>query len=426
MPGPLDGVTVIDFTEYVAGPYGSMMLADMGAEVIKVEPMQGDHWRRHQPIGPGESKYFFGVNRGKRSVAVNTETPEGRAVVDDLLRLADVVFLNYRPSAVARLKLDYEAVKAVNPGIIYCAINAFGKKGPYTDRPGFDILVQAIAGVMDFERKAERGVPTGIATFAPADTTSGMFAAFAIAAALYRRSITGEGECIDLSLFASALAVQYRPATSLEALDAETRNASVAAFNAARENGATYEDILAMRSGMGLNRAAALYYRVYQTADGMVCIACLNNRQRRHVRDELGMVDPAVDGSEFTPAAEYDAAEQETLTVAFEDGFRLRTTAEWLARLEELDVPAVPVLLTEEVLESETVLANDLLHRMPHPVAGEVVQPKSPIRMQNSEIGAGWHAPRLSDAARDVLLRAGYTEADMERLAAEGVLVLPA
>jgi crotonobetainyl-CoA:carnitine CoA-transferase CaiB-like acyl-CoA transferase len=425
LPGPLDGVTVIDFTEYVAGPFGSMMLADMGAEVIKVEPLQGDHWRRHQPIAPGESKYFFGVNRGKRSVAVNTETPEGRAVVDDLLRLADVVFLNYRPSAVARLKLDYESVKAVNPAVIYCCINAFGRSGPYTERPGFDILVQAITGVMDFERKAERGVPTGIATFAPADTTSGMFAAFAIASALYRRAITGEGECIDLSLVASALAVQYRPATSLEAFDAETRHASVAAFNAARENGATYEDILAMRAGMGLNRAQALYYRVYQTADGLVCIACLNNRQRRRVRDELGMQDSAVDGPEFRPPAEFDAEQQEALTVAFEDGFRQRTTAEWLARLEELDVPAVPVLLTEEVLESETVRANDLLHRMPHPIAGEVVQPKSPIRMQNSEIGAGWHAPRLSDAAHDVLHRAGYSAEDIEKLAAAGVVVLP-
>ena len=425
MPGPLDGVTVIDFTEYVAGPYGTMMLADMGAEVIKVEPMEGDHWRRHQPVAPYESRYFFGVNRGKKSVAVDTETTEGRAVVDDLLRLADVVVINYRISAIERLRLDYESVKAVNPSVIYCSITAFGKAGPYSSRPGFDVLVQAMSGIMDFERKVDRGVPVGIMTFAPADLSSGMFAAFAVASALYRRAMTGEGECIDLSLFASALAIQYRPTLSLEAVDREPRENTLAAIEAARENGMSYEDILALRTGMGLQRAAALYYRVYRTADGLVCIACLNNRQRRRVRDELGMEDPAIDGTAFTPPTEIDAGAQEELIQAFEAAFLERTTEEWLKRFEELDVPAVPVVMTEEVFESEQVKANDRLHRMQHPELGEIVQAKSPIEMRNTEVGAPWPAPKFSAHAREVFSRAGYDAARLEALAARGVLRLP-
>jgi crotonobetainyl-CoA:carnitine CoA-transferase CaiB-like acyl-CoA transferase len=425
MPGPLDGVTVIDFTEYVAGPYGTMMLADMGAEVIKIEPLEGDHWRRHQPVAENESRYFFGVNRGKKSVAVDAETPRGRAVVDDLLRLADVVVLNYRQSAIERLRLDYESVKAVNPAVIYCSITAFGKNGPYSSRPGFDLLVQAMSGIMDFERKVDRGVPIGITTFAPADLSSGMFSAFAIASALYRRALTGEGECIDLSLFASALAIQYRPTLSLEAFDGPARHNMLAAIEAARDNGMSYEDILALRSGMGLQRAAALYYRVYRTKDGLVSIACLNNRQRRRVRDELGMDDPAVDGTAFTPAAEFDAEEQERLISAFEEAFLQRTTDEWLHRFEELDVPAVPVVMTEEVFESEQVKANNLLHHLQHPQLGEIIQARSPIEMRNSEVGAAWPAPKFSIDAREVLGRAGYSEQHLQELADCGILRLP-
>ncbi len=425
MPGSLDGVTVIDFTEYVAGPYGTMMLADMGAEVIKVEPMEGDHWRRHQPLLPHESRYFFGVNRGKRSVAVDTETPEGRAVVDDLLRMADVVILNYRQGTIDRLGLDYDSVKAVNPSVIYCSISAFGQKGTYSSRPGFDILVQAMSGIMDFERKVDRGVPVGIGTFAPTDLSSGMFAAFAVASALYRRAMTGEGECIDLSLFASALAIQYRPMLSLEAFDRESRQHTVAAIEAARENGMSYEDILALRTGMGLQRAAALYYRVYRTSDGLVCIACLNNRQRRRVRDELGIEDPAVDGAAFTPAAELGADEQEQLIQAFEEGFKQRSTDEWLRRFEELDVPAVPVVMTEEVFDSEQVRANDRLHRMQHPELGEIVQARSPIEMQNTDVGAGWPAPKFSIDVEDILGRAGYSADQLRELAEKGVVRLP-
>lgn len=425
MPGPLNGVTVVDFTEYVAGPYGTMMLADMGAEVIKVEPMEGDHWRRHQPLAPGESRYFFGVNRGKKSVAINTETPEGRAVVDDVLRLADVVILNFRQSAIDRLNLDYESVKAVNPKVIYCSITAFGRKGPYSSRPGFDVLVQAMSGIMDFERKVERGVPVGISTTAPADLSSGMFAAFAIASALYRRAMTGEGECIDLSLFASALAIQYRPMLSIESLDAGPRQSALATIEAARDNGLSYEDILALRTGMGLQRAAALYYRVYRTKDGLICVGCLNNRQRRRLRDELGMEDPSIDGAAFEPPPEFSADDQEKLVTAFEDTFLERTTEEWLERFEALDVPAVPVVMTEEVFDSEQVRANDLLHRMPHPRYGEIVQARSPVEMRGADIGAATPAPPFSAHAYEVLGRAGYSREQLDTLAAQGVLRIP-
>jgi len=422
---PLAGVIVLDLTEYVAGPYGTMMLADMGADVIKGEPIEGDHWRRQQPVIGRESRYFIGVNRGKRSIALDLERPEGRAVLDRMLPKADVLIVNHRPSTLERLRLRYEDVAALRPDIIYCSITAFGERGPYSGRPGFDLLVQALSGMMDFERKVERGVPVGIPSFAPADLSTGMYAAFAIASALYRRALTGEGRRIELSLFAAGLAIQYRPTLQLERYDREPREHLLAAVRAAREHGQTYEEMLAFRTGLGLQRASAPYYRVYQTADSLIAVACLNNRQRRKLCEGLGIDDPAVQGDVFALAAALPADEHEAKMRRFEAAFRQRTTAEWLERLEAADVPAVPVLLSEEVFDHPQAVENDLFYTLEHPAVGPIRQPKPPVRMSPGAVGAARPAPLFSADARDILAWAGYSSPEIEALARAGVVRLP-
>src|SRR5438477_11160432 len=169
MPSALAGITVVDFTEYIAGPYCTMMLADMGADVIKVERPEGDAWRHTAPVGPYESRGFLGVNRGKRSIAIDLERPGAGAVIERLTDAADVVVVNYRPGVAARLGLDYGSLSARNPKLVYCENTAFGRAGPYRDQPGFDILSQAATGMILYENKVDRGVPTFIATMAVAD-----------------------------------------------------------------------------------------------------------------------------------------------------------------------------------------------------------------------------------------------------------------
>ncbi len=422
---PLDGVVVLDLTEYVAGPYGTMMLADLGAEVIKVEPIEGDHWRRQQPVVGRESRYFIGVNRGKRSIALDLERPEGRAVFDRLVPKADVVVVNHRPSTLKRLRLRYEDLARLRPDIIYCSITAFGDRGPYSGRPGFDLLVQALTGMMDFERKVERGVPVGITSFAPADLSTGMYAAFAIASALYRRALTGEGQRIELSLFAVGLAIQYRPMLQLERYDREPREHLLAAVQSAREHGRTYEEMLSFRTGLGLQRASAPYYRVYQTADSLIAVACLNNRQRRKLCDVLGIDDPAVQGDVFELSAALPAEEHEAKMRRFEAAFRERTTAEWLELLEAADVPVVPVLLTEEVFDHPQTIENDLFYTLEHPAVGPVRQPKPPVRMNPGIVGAPRPAPMFSADAADILAWAGLSEGEIEELVQAGVVRVP-
>lgn len=422
MTRPLDGIVVVDLTEYVAGPYGTMMLADMGAEILKVEPFEGDHWRRQQPVAGRESRYFIGVNRGKKSIALRLDTPEGREIVHDLVRTADVVVVNYRPGLAEKFGVDYETLAALNPRLIYCAISAFGDSGPYSGRPGFDLLVQALTGMMDFERKLDRGVPVGVSTFAPADLSTGMFSAYAIVSALFQRERTGVGQRIDTSLFASALAIQYRPLLSIEGLDAENRAMLLNTVAAARDHHASYEDMLSFRTGMGLGRAVAKYYRVYQTADSLVCVACLNNRQRRNLRDALGVHDPLVDGAVYPNHQPLTAEEHEELMAAYEKAFLAKTTAEWLAIFESVDVPCVPVLLNEEVFDHPQATENGLIQILDHPVVGPIRQPVTPIRMSNAEVGEHTPAPVFSANEREILERLGYSDERIAALEAAGVV----
>lgn len=426
MAAPLEGIVVVDFTEYVAGPYCTMMLADMGAEVLKVEPFEGDHWRRQQPIAGRESRYYIGVNRGKKSIAMRLDTPEGRTIAHDLVRRADVVVTNYRPGLPEQLGLDYETLAALRPGLIYAALSAFGPEGPYSGRPGFDLLVQAMSGIMDFERKVERGVPVGITSFAPADLSTGMFTSYAIASALFMRERTGLGQRIDTSLFASALAIQYRPTLAIESLDRENRETMLRTVEAAREAGASYEELQQLRTGLGLSRATAMYYRVFRTRDSMLAVACLNNRQRRGLRDALGVSDTVVDGHVYELGAAVAPEEHQALMAAYEDAFRARTTAEWLPVLEAADVPCVPVVLTDEVFDHPQVAANGLIKTMEHPVVGTIRQPGVPVWMSNAETGRHVPAPAFSAHARETLRWLGYGEEQIAGLERQGIVQPPA
>ena len=296
MPAPLSGIRVIDFTEYIAGPYCTMMLADMGAEIIKVERPEGDAWRHTAPVAPYEGRGFLGVNRGKRSIALDMERPDAREIAHKLIADADVVVTNYRPGVAHRLGLDYETLSRGHEGLVYCENSAFGASGPYEGRAGYDILSQAMAGMVLYENKIERGVPQPIFTVAVADLTTGMFMAYAIVNALYARAQTGRGQRIETSLFASGIASQYRPLLSIEEQDKPVREGFLNELSRARVDGISYEDATKLRSHYVAIRGRNNYYRVYETKDGLIAVACLNNRLRRRMRDALGVEDETVDG----------------------------------------------------------------------------------------------------------------------------------
>jgi len=389
---------------------------------VKVERPQGDAWRHTAPLAPYESRGFLGVNRGKRSIALDLERPEGREIAHRLASTADVVAVNYRPGVAGRLGLDYDSLSKANPSLIYADNSAFGREGPYAGRPGFDILSQAATGMILYEQKIERGVPSFISTLAVADLTTGMFMAFAVVTALYHRAATGQGQRIDTSLFASGLAAQYRPLLSVEEIDAPVRAGFLAELAEKRKGGLRYEEAAALRAQYIAARGRNNYYRVYETKDGLIAVACLNNRQRRALRDALGISDETVEGMSYDWFSEDVRKAHKTNVAVLEDGFRTRTTDEWIAALDAVDAPCGPVNFPEELFDHPHVAANALMSTLDHPVLGPIRMPVSPIRMSATPPTNPAPPPSLGADGPAVLRGLGYDDASIARLLDEGVL----
>jgi formyl-CoA transferase len=419
--GALAGIRVLDFSEYIAGPYAGQMLADMGAEVTKIEPPHGDFWRHTGSVAPFESRGFMGVNKGKRSVSVDLKNPEAREFIERAARHADVLLANYRLGVAARLGVDYPSLSAINPRLIYCENTAFGSRGPYRDLAGYDLSTQAMTGIMSFEGAG--GLPHPIVTTSPTDLAAGMFMAFAIASALYQREQTGRGQYIETSLFAAGIAVQYRPMFSIETADKKARDELLAALRQARIEGRRDEDVLAEHrpiraSSQGLRNP---YYKVYETRDSYVALACLNNRLRRLVCQLLEIEDPRVTGNEFDPHALPDD-DSLVLSQLMEAVFTTKSTEEWAAIFDAAGVPCGPVRLTAELFEDPQVRAEELLVELEHPVVGKILMANSPVRMSGAATGSRLPPPALGQHSREFLLELGYSPERADELERTGFI----
>jgi len=419
MQGALSGVRVLDFSEYIAGPYAGQMLADMGADVIKVEPPHGDFWRLSNMIAPSESRGFIGVNKGKRSICIDLKREESRELVRRAVLRSDVLLHNYRPGVAGRLGVDYETVSALNPRLIYVENTAFGNAGPYAGKSGFDLVSQAMTGIMAYEGGSS--LPRSIVTTAVTDISSGMFMAYAVASALYQRERTGRGQRIESSLFAAGVAIQYRPMLSIESADREARDALLRDLDEGRREGKTYEEILGERRPGRAVGASGPYYRTYEARDGYMVIACLNNRLRRAVRDVVGVDDPRVEGEEFAVFS-LETERTQQITAEIEGVIATKTVAEWCAIFDAKGVPCGPVRLSAQMFEDAHVVANNLVVELDHPVVGKIKMANSPLKMSGAETGAGTSSPALGQHTRELLSELGFTQEDVAALVDSGVV----
>lgn len=419
-PGPLAGVRVLEFSEIIAAPFCGMLLADMGADVIKVEPPGGEPWRGAQPLGLRESRWFISLNRGKRGVTLDLRQPEGREIAWKLADRADVVIVNYRPDVSEKLGIDEPTLRARNPRLIYCDNTAFGRRGPWSHRPGYDIIAQAVTGLMTLEGKSQNGVPQ-VNALPAADYSTGLAMAWGICAALYVRERTGAGQRIDTTLLGSALAVQTSRFLSVEATDSEPRAKALAQLGQLRAQGAPYEAQLEVirnvRPVIG-----NIYYRCYQTADGFIAVGALSTPLRRKVLDVLGMEDRRLGQPPPDPSDPEEVRYGEALVRQAEAIVRERTTAEWLERFDRAGVPAGPVMFTEELLEDPQVLANDLVACVEHPLLGPVRMVGAPIQMTETPLRVRGCSPLLGQHNEEVLAELGYSPEEIEALRARGVI----
>jgi crotonobetainyl-CoA:carnitine CoA-transferase CaiB-like acyl-CoA transferase len=392
---PLDGFRVLDLSRFLSGPYCTMVLAELGADVVKVERFpEGDDSRRLSPKVNGESYPFGMPNRSKRSLALDLKSPAGKELFLRLAAESDLVIENFRPGVVGRLGIDYDSVRAVRPDILYCSISGFGQTGPYRDRPGFDIMAQGVAGFMRMTGQPD-GQPAKVG-IAITDIAAGATAIYSIMAAHILRAQTGEGQYIDISLVDAGLAW-----TLWEA----------GAYFGSGE----------VPAPVGTRHRRSTPYQAYRTSDGFVTIGANNDRLwRRLVEDALDRPEWLTDPRFTTLAdrmAHIDDLEREIEAIT-----KTGTTNEWIEVLDKAGVPGGPVLTYDESLADPHVLARNMVVDMEHPVIGPMRTVGTGARFSGLEFEVRGPAPWLGQHSREVLADHGLADDEISRLFDDAVV----
>jgi crotonobetainyl-CoA:carnitine CoA-transferase CaiB-like acyl-CoA transferase len=392
---PLGGIRIVDLTRVLAGPYASLLLADMGAEVIKVEePGRGDDTRAWPPFAGGESTYFMSVNRGKKSLTLNLKAEGGRTVLRRLLEGADVLLENFRPGTLARLGFGYGAVRAWNPRLVYCSISGFGESGPEAWRPGYDLVVQGESGIMDLTGFPD-GPPVKVGT-SIADLAAGTMAAHGVVLSLFARERTGRGQKVEIAMIeVMAALLTYQ--------------------------GQAYFATGASPTRRGNQHPSIVPYEVFEATDGYLTVGVANNSLWGRFCQAVERLDLAAD-----PRFDSEARRVEhraTLVPLLAATFRTRPVAEWIERLGRVGVPAGKIKAVGEVLESEHLRARGTIVSLTHPTAGPMRMVGPPIRLSETPAAGATPAPRLGEHTTEILGKlCGYSGDEIASLLAEGAV----
>ena len=421
--GPLSGVKVLEFSQIIAGPFAGMHLADMGADVTTFEPIAGEPWRLMVELVPKESRTYASLNRGKRGVAMDMARPEAQAIIHSLVKDADVVLLNYRPGVAEQLGIDYPTLSKLNPRLIYCENTAFGKKGPLAKRGGYDIVVQALTGLMAGEAKMEGDVPAYVYP-AIGDYATGIQMSNAICAALYSREKTGQGQRIDCTLMGTAMAMQTSQFTWFEAFDEGIIPPMLDGLKQARAEMKTFTEQVGVHNQFRPSAPGNIYYRVYQTNNGFIAVGALSMALRFKFKAATGIDDPRLkaDGT-FVMAPEGWETRGPELVKEAEALFKTRTTEEWGQLFEKNGVPAGPLYFIEELFDHPQTVENGLQVHLEHPLLGGMKLVGPPFQMSGTPLAAQFPSPMLGEHNDDVFAEAGLSPEEVAELRAAGVVL---
>lgn len=392
--GPLAGIRIVDLTSVLLGPYCTVLLGDLGADVIKVESFDGDSTRNVGPARhPGMSGVFLTANRNKRSIAIDLKKPQGRAVLLDLVKDADVFVTNVRRKPLQRLGLEYAQLAAVNPALIYCNAVGYGSGGPSEDDPAFDDIIQAHSGLAALQGYFN-GKPQYVATVM-ADKGAGMMVALALTAAIRHKERTGRGQQVDVPMFETLVS-----------------------FNMVEHlYGATFVPPI---EGTVYPRPVSTFRRPYKTADGYLSVLPYNDGQWLRFFAMVGREDLTSD-PRFATLADR-TRNVDALYALIDEVMVSRSSSQWLALLQKNDIPSVAVKHPTELLEDPHLKATGFFEQVEHPSEGRVISMHSPVHMSDSPVGLRRHAPRLGEHTRELLDELGYSSERCEALVADDVV----
>src|SRR4051812_14385959 len=389
----LDGLRVLDVTQVMAGPYCSMMLADLGATVVKVEPPNGDSTRQMPGAAGNDTPAFNAVNRGKRSIVLNLKTIEARDVFARLARSSDIVIENYRPGVMTSLGLDYPALSAANPGLIYASISGYGQTGPQRGKGGFDLIAQGVSGIMSIT--GEPGGSPVKAGIPVTDLGASLFALIGILAALQHRHRTGAGQRIDTSLVDAGVALSVWEATE-------------------------YFSGGGVPTALGSAHRMNAPYQAIRCADGYITVGAANERLFRRLASTLGH-NEWVDDQAFGDNARR-VQNREALAERIEAVTAMRPREHWLSLLEANDIPCGPINDYAQVFQDPQVLARDMVIETEHPALGSLRTLGSPIKMSGTPPDVSRRAPQLGEHTNEVLTEAGFSEQEIAALREAGAI----
>ncbi len=397
MRAPLEGIRVLDVSRVLAGPFCTMILGDLGAEVIKVEePRVGDGTRAWgPPFIKGESAYFLSINRNKKSITVNLKHPKGREIIYKLAEKSDVFIENFRPGVAERLGVDYEAISKVNPKIIYCSISGFGQTGPYRDKPAYDLLIQAMSGFMSFT--GEPGRPPVRIGVAIMDLGAGMYAAISILAALRAREITGKGQRIDISLLDTAVSWLTYMAMNYFATGRNPRK-------------------------MGSAHPNIVPYQCFEDRDGRYfAVAVGTDEHWKRLCKALGR-DEWIENPKYSTNPKR-VENRDELIGELEKIFKSKSRDEWLKTLEEHRVPCAPVYEVSEVLSDPQVIHRKMVIEVDHPKIGKLKQLGFPMKLSETPCEIRYPPPLLGQHTREILKELlEFSDEEIDELEREGAI----
>lgn len=393
MTGPLSGYRILDLTTVISGPFATMLLGDQGADVIKIESTEApDHARG---AGYGSDTFtatFLNNNRSKRGMTLNLKSEQGKAVLFKLAKTADVVIQNFRPGVVERLGVGEDDMRKHNPNIIYASISGFGESNPWSHKPVYDPIIQAISGLTTIQAGSDEERPRLVRTILP-DKLTGMATAQAITAALLHKEKTGEGQHVRISMLDTVISFLWSSDMA----------------------GQTF-----VGKEVSVQRAATFIDLIYETQTSYISVSAMSNKQWHALCHAVDHPEWLEDERFLTPALR-DRNANERLEMT-QEALLGKTAEEWLEILEAAGVPCAPVLKRKEVVDHPVITANDLIREFDHPVAGKIRQTRQAARFSKSSLEQGRGAPQLGEHNTEMLSEIGYSSEEIEKLKKDGII----